>query len=327
MWLRAILPLSVTRFLRVSRASCWSWRSFRSRFPRCGSRRGCGVGCAPSGPSGELRSIPRYSAHRDSSKRRPTTSRPGAADRRCSSRVRAFVPLLRLAGGDDQRTSYFAVDASGGARALALRGDHQRAWCLPVCWRRSLSSSTMRSSMSKGFCAACGRAVHGDEPDGSQSSSRPWPKPHSAPLCDTDHCLVGAACILHDGLAKAFFDPLAVSYLIALLASFVVAMTATPAMASVLWRRSPSTREPPVRGCNGGMKQRFRRTVDEPRGTLIATAAVVLVALVIWPFFGQSVLPSFSLLPQFDEKDVRITWKGVPGHVLSGDAPDRDARQ
>jgi CzcA family heavy metal efflux pump len=115
------------------------------------------------------------------------------------------------------------------------------------------------------------------------------------------------------GLPKAFFDPLAASYLLALLASFVVAMTATPAIASVLFRRTPSTREPPVRALRRLYELALARTVDEPRAVGVATAAVVLVALGIWPLFGQSVLPKFSLLPQFDERDVRITWKGVPG--------------
>ena len=115
------------------------------------------------------------------------------------------------------------------------------------------------------------------------------------------------------GLAKPFFEPLAFSYLIALFASTVVAMTATPALASVLWHPSQPRREPPIRWLQRRYETSLLRTLEAPRRILIAAGAAVLVAIVVWPLFGQSVLPSFRLLPNFDEKDVRITWKGVPG--------------
>ena len=115
------------------------------------------------------------------------------------------------------------------------------------------------------------------------------------------------------GLAKPFFEPLAFSYLLALLASTVVALTATPALASVLWRNSPPRREPPLRWLQQRYETSLSRTLKVPRKTLIAAGAAVLVALLVWPLFGQSVLPSFQLLPNFDEKDVRITWKGMAG--------------
>ena len=78
--------------------------------------------------------IPFHELPRD----RDRQSRPGTDDWRCSSCDRAPVPVLRLARGDNQRTSCFAVDADSGTRAQALRGDHQRhgACLLPGGARR-----------------------------------------------------------------------------------------------------------------------------------------------------------------------------------------------
>ena len=115
------------------------------------------------------------------------------------------------------------------------------------------------------------------------------------------------------GLVKAFLDQLAASYLLALLASFVVAVTATPAMASVLLGDVPVRRGHPLSWLRRRYEAVLSTVVDATRTTVLAAVAVVLVALAIWPLFGQSLLPSFRMLPQFSERDVRVTWKGALG--------------
>jgi Cu/Ag efflux pump CusA len=115
------------------------------------------------------------------------------------------------------------------------------------------------------------------------------------------------------GLVKAFLDQLAASYLLALLASFVVAVTATPAMASVLLGDVPVRRGHPLSWLRRRYEAVLSTVVDATRTTMLAAVAVVLVALAIWPLFGQSLLPSFRMLPQFSERDVRVTWKGALG--------------
>jgi Cu/Ag efflux pump CusA len=119
------------------------------------------------------------------------------------------------------------------------------------------------------------------------------------------------------GVAKPFFEPLAFSYVLALLASMVVAMTATVALASALWRASSPRREAPIRWLQHRYETSLSRTLEAPRRILIAAGAAVLVAIMVWPLFGQSVLPSFQLLPKFEEGDVRIIWKGMLGTSYS----------
>jgi len=117
------------------------------------------------------------------------------------------------------------------------------------------------------------------------------------------------------GVPKAFFAPLASSYLLALLVSLIVAMTATPALASVLLRTEPrDDREPPLtRWLKHHYEAALLRLANEPRKALLAAGAVVLAGFAVWPLLGQSVVPSLRLLPQFNESDVQITWKGAPG--------------
>jgi CzcA family heavy metal efflux pump len=114
------------------------------------------------------------------------------------------------------------------------------------------------------------------------------------------------------GSLGAFLSPFAVSYVLALLASTLVAMTVTPALAMVLLRgASLDAREPPlVRWLQLRYDAVLSRTVRTPRPTLLMAGAVVLAALALVP------LLSWSLLPSFKERDVRISWQGAPGTSL-----------
>jgi Cu/Ag efflux pump CusA len=112
------------------------------------------------------------------------------------------------------------------------------------------------------------------------------------------------------GVAKPFFEPLAVSYLLALLASTVVAVTATPALASALWRTLPGHGEPPIRWLQRRYQAALPRALEAPRAILIAGGAVILAGIVAWPLFAP---PSLQLLPRFDQREVRISWNGVVG--------------
>jgi CzcA family heavy metal efflux pump len=124
--------------------------------------------------------------------------------------------------------------------------------------------------------------------------------------------LAVAPVLLLGGPAGAFFGPLAVSYVLALLASLVVALTVTPALALLLLRGAPlGQREPPaVRWLQRRYDGTVARIVGAPRPTLLAAGLVALAGLAVLP------LLSWSLLPSFNERDVRVSWKTAPGISL-----------
>ena len=111
------------------------------------------------------------------------------------------------------------------------------------------------------------------------------------------------------GLSGSFFEPLAFSYVVALLASLVVAMTLTPALGLILLKNaSLDPREPPLtRWLRRHYERGVARILDNPRPVFGVTAIVVVAALVVWPFLGQSLLPSFK------ERDFLMHWLTKPG--------------
>lgn len=115
------------------------------------------------------------------------------------------------------------------------------------------------------------------------------------------------------GVAKAFFSPLALAYLGALLASMVVALFATPALASAFWRSLPAGRKAPIHWLRQRYEGALPRSLQSPRALLVTAGVIVIAAVAVWPLFGQSVAPSFQLLPKFDQRELRITWKGLVG--------------
>ncbi len=123
--------------------------------------------------------------------------------------------------------------------------------------------------------------------------------------------LLTAPVFFLTGAAKLFFEPLVASYLLALFASLLVAVTATPALASVLWRALPADREPPVAALRRRYEAILSRALAAPRNILVAGGAIALVAVLVWPLFGQSLLPSLQLTPKLQERDVQITWRSL----------------
>ena len=125
--------------------------------------------------------------------------------------------------------------------------------------------------------------------------------------------LAAIPILLLVGPPGAFLRPLAVSFVLALLTSMVVAMMVTPALAVVLLRGAAlDHREPPlVRWLQGRYEAVLPRVLGAPRTPALASGAVALAGLVILP------LMSWSLLPSFKERDVRISWQAVPGTSLT----------
>jgi CzcA family heavy metal efflux pump len=111
------------------------------------------------------------------------------------------------------------------------------------------------------------------------------------------------------GLAGAFFEPLALAFILAMLASMVVALTVTPALCLILLGRSggPRHTSPLVPWLSRRYAALLARVIANPRPALGAAAAVVVAALVTWPFLGA------SLLPEFKERDFLMHWVPAEG--------------
>jgi CzcA family heavy metal efflux pump len=112
-----------------------------------------------------------------------------------------------------------------------------------------------------------------------------------------------------EGLSGAFFQPLALSYAIALLVSMVVALTVTPALSLLLLRNAPlEERESPlIPWFQRGYDKLLAPIIRAPRFAYLTVAVIVLLGVAIWPFLGQSLLPSFK------ERDFLMHWLGKPG--------------
>jgi CzcA family heavy metal efflux pump len=112
-----------------------------------------------------------------------------------------------------------------------------------------------------------------------------------------------------EGLSGAFFQPLALSYAIALLVSMVVALTVTPALSLLLLRNaSLEERESPlIPWFQRGYDKLLAPIIRAPRFAYLTVAVIVLLGVAIWPFLGQSLLPSFK------ERDFLMHWLGKPG--------------
>ncbi|KWN13693.1 efflux RND transporter permease subunit [Burkholderia ubonensis] len=123
------------------------------------------------------------------------------------------------------------------------------------------------------------------------------------------------------GLAGAFFAPLARAFIFAMLASMVVALTVTPALCLLLLdRASIEKRESPL---VPWLKRRYvawlGRVIRKPRGMCAAAAVLVAAGAGVWPFLGESLLPSFK------ERDFLMHW--VPPEGTSHDETVRITQQ
>jgi Cu/Ag efflux pump CusA len=98
------------------------------------------------------------------------------------------------------------------------------------------------------------------------------------------------------GISGAFFGPLALSYLLAVLTSMVVALTVTPALSVMLLASSSRDlhESPAAIWPRNRYEAILRRIIQAPRKTFVAAAVVVVCAAAVWPFLGQSLLPSLK---------------------------------
>src|SRR5436190_1404662 len=97
------------------------------------------------------------------------------------------------------------------------------------------------------------------------------------------------------GLSGAFFQPLAIAYGLAVLLSMVVALTVTPALCLLLLARAPiERRQPPlVRWLQRIYASVLTRIIQRPGPVFVATAAIMVVGLVVFPLLGESLFPQF----------------------------------
>src|SRR3989454_6330510 len=114
---------------------------------------------------------------------------------------------------------------------------------------------------------------------------------------------------LMEGLSGAFFQPLALSYALAVLASMVIALTVTPALALMLLGSAAIERResPLVRWLQHRYEVLLARIIRTPRPAYVTVAVIVLGGAVVYPWLGQSLLPSFK------ERDFLMHWVTTPG--------------
>jgi CzcA family heavy metal efflux pump len=111
------------------------------------------------------------------------------------------------------------------------------------------------------------------------------------------------------GLSGAFFQPLATAYVVAGLVSPFIAMTVTPAMVLVLLANTPiENRQSPIIPWLHKIYDRvLGRTLRAPGLAYGTVSTIVLAGLVVTPFLGQELLPSFK------ERDFLMHWILKPG--------------
>src|SRR5213083_1266525 len=112
-----------------------------------------------------------------------------------------------------------------------------------------------------------------------------------------------------EGLSGAFFQPLVLSYALAMLASMLVALTVTPAMALILLRNVPLERRqsPLVPWLQRRYEAILSRIIRTPRPAYATVGVIALAGLLVAPYLGQSLLPSFK------ERDFLMHWLTKPG--------------
>jgi CzcA family heavy metal efflux pump len=112
-----------------------------------------------------------------------------------------------------------------------------------------------------------------------------------------------------EGLSGAFFQPLATAYVVAGLVSPFVALTVTPAMVLILLSNAPiEHRQSPIIPWMHRVYDRVLvRILPKPGLAYSMIAAIMLAGVLVWPFLGQELLPSFK------ERDFLMHWITKPG--------------
>jgi len=115
-----------------------------------------------------------------------------------------------------------------------------------------------------------------------------------------------------EGLSGAFFRPLVFSYAIALLVSMAVALTVTPALALIFLHKAPLERResPLATWLQRGYGWLLTRVMSRSRAAFAPVAAMALIAVLVVPSLGQ------SLLPDFKERDFLMHFLTKPGTSL-----------
>ena len=112
-----------------------------------------------------------------------------------------------------------------------------------------------------------------------------------------------------EGLSGAFFQPLAQAYVVATLVSPMIALTVTPALVLILLSNAPVRERvsPVVPWLHNIYNKMLGATLKVPSMAYLATVALLVAGIVIWPLMGQELLPSFK------ERDFLMHWLGKPG--------------
>src|ERR1044071_948260 len=112
-----------------------------------------------------------------------------------------------------------------------------------------------------------------------------------------------------EGLSGAFFQPLATAYVVAGLVSPLIALTVTPALVYILLSNAPIDHRPsPIIPWLHRIYDRvLGRSLRTPGIAYGTAGAIVMAGLVVFPFLGQELLPSFK------ERDFLMHWITKPG--------------
>jgi CzcA family heavy metal efflux pump len=111
------------------------------------------------------------------------------------------------------------------------------------------------------------------------------------------------------GVSGAFFQPLATAYVVAGLVSPLVALTVTPAMVLIFISNAPleHRQSPIIPLLHRAYNWVLARIVPRPWVSYGTIAVMVVGALSVMPFLGQ------SLFPEFKERDFLAHWITKPG--------------
>ena len=111
------------------------------------------------------------------------------------------------------------------------------------------------------------------------------------------------------GLSGSFFQPLATAYVVAGLVSPLIALTVTPAMVLILLSNAPIKNRPsPIIPWLHRISDRILKlTLKTPRFAYGIVSGIVIAGILVFPFLGQELLPSFK------ERDFLMHWITKPG--------------
>ena len=111
------------------------------------------------------------------------------------------------------------------------------------------------------------------------------------------------------GVSGAFFQPLATAYVVAGLVSPLVALTVTPAMVLIFISNAPieHRQSPIIPVLHRGYNWVLARIIPRPWISYATITVMVVGALSVMPFLGE------SLFPEFKERDFLAHWITKPG--------------